>query len=46
MIGAGPAGIGATTALKKENLKILVLEARDRIGGRAHTINDYGYPID
>ena len=38
IIGAGAAGLGAAHALKKSKLSCIVLEARDRVGGRAHTI--------
>jgi len=38
IIGAGAAGLGAANALKNSGLSTLVLEARDRVGGRAHTI--------
>ncbi|HMM93094.1 flavin monoamine oxidase family protein [Bradyrhizobium sp.] len=38
IIGAGAAGLGAANALKGSNLSVIVLEARDRLGGRAHTI--------
>src|SRR6201989_790686 len=38
IIGAGAAGLGAANALKDSGRSILVLEARDRVGGRAHTI--------
>jgi monoamine oxidase len=38
IIGAGAAGLGAAHALKKSGLSVIVLEARDRVGGRAHTI--------
>ncbi|NOJ49555.1 flavin monoamine oxidase family protein [Bradyrhizobium archetypum] len=38
IIGAGAAGLGAANALKDSGLSIIVLEARDRLGGRAHTI--------
>lgn len=38
IIGAGAAGLGAANALKNSSLSVLVLEARDRVGGRAHTI--------
>lgn len=38
IIGAGAAGLGAADALKDSGLSVVVLEARDRIGGRAHTI--------
>lgn len=38
IIGAGAAGLGAANALRNSGLSIIVLEARDRVGGRAHTI--------
>ncbi|MGH6708310.1 MAG: flavin monoamine oxidase family protein [Bradyrhizobium sp.] len=38
IIGAGAAGLGAAHALKRSRLSCIVLEARDRAGGRAHTI--------
>jgi monoamine oxidase len=38
IIGAGAAGLGAARALETSGLSIIVLEARDRVGGRAHTI--------
>jgi monoamine oxidase len=38
IIGAGAAGLGAANALKDSGLSVMVLEARDRVGGRAHTI--------
>jgi monoamine oxidase len=38
IIGAGAAGLGAANALKNSGLSAIVLEARGRVGGRAHTI--------
>jgi monoamine oxidase len=38
IIGAGAAGLGAARALEHSGLSIIVLEARERVGGRAHTI--------
>src|SRR6201995_5685449 len=38
IIGAGAAGLGAANALKNSGLSTIVLEARGRVGGRAHTI--------
>jgi monoamine oxidase len=38
IIGAGAAGLGAAHALKDSGLSVIVLEARDRVGGRAYTI--------
>jgi phytoene dehydrogenase-like protein len=41
VIGAGMAGLGAAQLLEKAAFKVRVLEARDRIGGRVHTV-DFG----
>jgi monoamine oxidase len=38
IIGAGAAGLGAAHALKGSSRSFIVLEARDRVGGRGHTI--------
>jgi monoamine oxidase len=38
IIGAGAAGLGAAHALAHSGLTTVVLEARDRVGGRAHTV--------
>lgn len=39
VVGAGLAGLGAATALRERGLRCVVLEASDRIGGRAWTTN-------
>ena len=38
IIGAGAAGLGAAHALRRSRLSCIVLEARERIGGRGYTI--------
>ena len=38
IIGAGADGLGAANALKDSALSVMVLEARDRLGGRAWTV--------
>ena len=47
VIGAGAAGIGAARRLHESGVvSMLVLEARDRVGGRVNTIEPAGFPLD
>jgi monoamine oxidase len=46
VIGAGAAGIGAARALAAEGVRVAVLEARDRVGGRALTVTLRGHALD
>jgi monoamine oxidase len=47
VIGAGAAGIGAARRLAEDGrLSVLAIEARDRVGGRVHTIAPAGFPLD
>ena len=47
VVGAGAAGIGAARRLVDAgSVSVLVLEARDRVGGRVHTIEPAGFPLD
>lgn len=39
IVGAGAAGLGAARTLERSGLSVVVLEARDRIGGRSRTIH-------
>src|SRR5487761_40431 len=40
VIGAGVAGLAAAQSLSAAGMKVCILEARDRIGGRIHTLRD------
>ena len=46
VIGAGAAGIGAGRALAAAGARFVLLEARGRVGGRAHTLEAAGLPLD
>ncbi|MGH8129834.1 MAG: flavin monoamine oxidase family protein [Steroidobacteraceae bacterium] len=46
VIGAGGAGLTAAKELTATGASVLVLEARDRIGGRAYTDTSLGVPWD
>ena len=46
IIGAGMSGLAAGNALDHLGYDVLILEARDRIGGRIWTDNSTGLPLD
>jgi monoamine oxidase len=46
VIGAGVAGLAAADALKSRGWEVVVLEARDRIGGRVWTADLGGQAVD
>jgi phytoene dehydrogenase-like protein len=46
VIGAGIAGLAAARDLTIDGYDVLVLEARNRIGGRIWTSRDLGLPAD
>ncbi|WP_375392342.1 flavin monoamine oxidase family protein [uncultured Sphingomonas sp.] len=46
VIGAGAAGIAAARRLHDAGREVLLVEAGDRLGGRAHTVTLGGYPVD
>ena len=45
VIGAGAAGLAAAAALAHAGVKVLIVEARDRIGGRCDTRRLPGLPV-
>ena len=46
IVGAGAAGLAAAEAVAASGLSGILLEARDRLGGRAHTIDTSLGPLD
>jgi monoamine oxidase len=46
VIGAGVAGLSAAVRLKARGHRVIVVEARDRIGGRVWTDRSLGSPVD
>lgn len=46
VIGAGVAGLTAARFLADAGQRVLVLEARDRVGGRTHTDRSGRHPVD
>ena len=46
VVGAGIAGLTVANALAHGGVECVVLEARDRIGGRLHTVDLSGSPVD
>jgi monoamine oxidase len=46
VIGAGMAGLMSAKLLKDSGLKVVVLEARDRSGGRVFTDHSTGFPVE
>lgn len=46
IIGGGAAGVAALRTLADAGQDALLLEAKDRLGGRAHTVWTHGQPLD
>lgn len=47
VIGAGAAGLGAAVELDAAGFDLVILEARDRVGGRLHTVEEeLSVPVD
>jgi monoamine oxidase len=44
IIGAGVAGLAAAGELGRRGLRVCILEARDRVGGRVFTVRRKGWP--
>lgn len=46
VIGAGASGLATAYELSRNNVKVLLIEARDRVGGRVFTQEQKGLPIE
>jgi polyamine oxidase len=46
VIGAGMAGAAAAQSLADAGVRVTVLEARDRVGGRIHSDRTWGAPVE
>jgi monoamine oxidase len=45
VVGAGAAGLAAARRLSAAGMRVEVIEARDRLGGRIHTLRPPGCPV-
>lgn len=45
VIGAGIAGLAAARLLADDGFTVMVIEARDRLGGRIQTVTDKAWPV-
>jgi len=45
IIGGGAAGLAAAQRLARADIRVTILEARDRLGGRIYTLRDHRLPI-
>jgi monoamine oxidase len=45
ILGAGAAGLAAARELSSGGRRVCIVEARDRIGGRIHTVHEHDWPL-
>ncbi len=45
IVGAGVAGLSTARSLRAQGLGVTVIDARDRLGGRVHTLRERGWPL-
>ena len=45
VVGAGAAGLAAARDLNQAGRRVIIVEARERIGGRVHTVHERGSPL-
>jgi monoamine oxidase len=46
VVGAGLTGLSAARELSRTGMSVVVLEARDRVGGKMHTVSIDGCAVD
>ncbi len=46
VVGAGISGLAAASELQKNGYSVLVVEARERVGGRVWTTLEWGFPLE
>ena len=46
IVGGGAAGLMAAKLLSEGGMKILLLEARTRLGGRIQSLEGFSYPVN
>ncbi|KAG9442414.1 hypothetical protein H6P81_018268 [Aristolochia fimbriata] len=46
VVGGGISGISAARILSDASFKVVLLESRDRLGGRVNTDYSFGFPVD
>ena len=46
VVGAGVAGLAASRVLGAHGARVVLIEASERVGGRARTVYEHGTPIE